>query len=254
MDKKIIARNFSRYAHTYDTYADIQRKAGLELLSGIKKHRFKNIIELGCGTGNYTLLLRERFKKAKIRAVDISDKMIEIARDKLRDKGVEFMVKDAENLDMGKKFDLITSNACLQWFQDLEKAVTGYRTMLKKDGIILFSSFGPLTFRELNYSLKEALKDSRVTANSFIPGKETKRILRDNFKDVEIKEARYEESFNSLMGLLNKIKYTGERGWGLGDRFSFSRKALEEIEQAYLNRFRRIKATYQVFFCHGRVG
>src|SRR3989338_9586213 len=100
MDKKTIAGNFSRYARTYDAHADIQRKTGLELLSWVKKGRFKSVMELGCGTGNYTLLLRERFKNAKIRAVDISDKMIEIAGDKLWDKGVEFMVRDAEGLAM----------------------------------------------------------------------------------------------------------------------------------------------------------
>lgn len=252
MDKKTIACNFSRYARTYDAYADIQAKTGLELLSRTGKARFKSVMELGCGTGNYTLLLRERFRDAKIRAVDISDKMIEIARDKLRDKGVEFMVRDAEDLAMGKEFDLITSNACLQWFQDLKKSLAGYKAMLKKNGLILFSSFGPLTFRELNYSLRDALKDSAVFANGFISGKETEMILRDNFKDADIEEVRYEESFESLMDLLNKIKYTGERGTGLGDKFSFSRGALKEIERVYLNRFRRIKATYQVFFCHGR--
>ena len=254
MDKKTIAGNFSRYARTYDAYADIQRKTGLELLSWVKKGRFKSIMELGCGTGNYTLLLRERFKNAKIRAVDISDKMIEIAGDKLWDKGVEFMVRDAEGLAMYEEFDLITSNACLQWFQDLEKALAGYRAMLKKNGVILFSSFGPLTFRELGYSLRGALKNSAVAADGFISGKETKMILRDNFKDAEIKEVRYEESFDSLIALLNKIKHTGERGAGIGDKFSFSRRALGEIERVYLNRFHRIKATYQVFFCRGRAG
>ena len=252
MDKKTIARNFSRYAHTYDIYADIQQKTGIELLSGIKKDRFKNIMELGCGTGNYTLLLRKRFKKAEIKALDISDKMIAVARDKLRNKGIKFIVRDAEDLNIDEELDLITSNACFQWFQDLEKALLRYKGQLKKDGIILFSVFGPLTFQELNFSLKSVLKGAATVANGFIPASDVKRALYKNFKDAEIEEIRYEESFDSIMGLLNKIKYTGERGAGLGDKFSFSRRALEEIERVYLNRFRRIKATYQVFFCRGR--
>src|SRR3990167_2082621 len=118
--------------------------------------------------------------------------------------------------------------------------------MLKKNGVILFSSFGPLTFRELGYSLRGALKNSAVAADGFISWKEIKMILRDTFKDAEIKEVRYEESFDSLIALLNKIKHTGERGAGIGDKFSFSRRALGEIERVYLNRFHRIKATYQI--------
>ena len=86
MDKKTIARNFSRYAYAYDRYSDVQREAAFELLMLIKKGRFNRIMEVGCGTGNYTLLLREKFKKARIKAVDISDKMIEVASDKLRNK------------------------------------------------------------------------------------------------------------------------------------------------------------------------
>jgi malonyl-CoA O-methyltransferase len=253
MDKKTIVKNFSRYAHMYDRYSNVQRKAAFELLNMIKKDRFTKIMDLGCGTGNYTRLLREKFKKAEIKAIDISDKMIEVASDKLRDKDIEFIVKDAENINLDEKFDLITSNACFQWFKDMEKTLLKYRDMLKKDGIILFSAFGPLTFQELNFALGSILKDNSIASAGFIPLEKTKRILHDNFKETGLKEIRYEESFTSLIDLLNKIKYTGARGDGLGSKISLDRETLKEIERAYLDKFHKIKATYQVFFCHGSV-
>jgi len=253
MDKKTMVSNFSRYAHTYDRYSDVQRGAALELLGWIKKGRFNKIMEVGCGTGNYTLLLREKFKKARIKAVDISDKMIEVASDKLRNKGIEFMVADAENMNLNEKFDLITSNACFQWFEDLEQTLLGYKALLGKNGVILFSTFGPLTFWELNSALKGILKDSSVAADDFILAGKVKKILCDNLKGVTIKEMRHEESFASLSDLLNKIKHTGTRGGGTGSNISFDRKTLKEIEQAYLDKFHRIKATYQIFFCKGGV-
>lgn len=253
MDKKTMVRNFSRHAYVYDRYSDVQRESAFELLGRIKKSRFNSIMEVGCGTGNYTLLLREKFKKARIKAVDISDKMIEVAEDKLRNKGIEFMVADAENMDLNEEFDLITSNACFQWFEYLERALLRYRALLGKSGVILFSTFGPFTFRELNFALRSVLKDSSVAADDFIQAGKAERILRDNFKEVKIKEMRYEESFASLADLLNKIKYTGVRGNGLGSSISFDRRALKEIEQAYLDKFRGIKATYQIFFCQGRI-
>jgi len=253
MDKKTMARNFSRYAYAYDRYSDVQREAAFELLRRIKKGRFNRIMEVGCGTGNYTLLLREKFKKARIKAVDISDKMIEVAGDKLRNKGIEFMVADAENMDLNEEFDLITSNACFQWFEDLERTLLRYRDLLRKNGVILFSTFGPFTFWELNSALRSVLKDNSIAADGFIPAGKAESILRDNFKEVTIKEMRYEKSFVSLADLLNKIKYTGARGNGLGSRISFDRRTLKEIEQAYLDKFRGIKATYQIFFCQGRI-
>ena len=254
MDKKTIARNFSRYAHAYDQYADAQRMAGLELLNWLKRGRYSSILELGCGTGNYTLLLKSKFRGAEIKAVDISDKMIEVAAKKIQDENIEFMVSDAEKLNLVREFDLITSNACFHWFGDLEKALLRYKDLLRKDGIILFSLFGPLTFWELNSSLGSVLKDTSIAAAGFISAEKAKRILCDNFKDAEIKEIEYEESFVSLIDLLNKIKYTGVRGNGLGNKFSFNRGALKKIEKVYLNKFRRIKVTYQIFFCRGRMG
>ena len=80
MNKEIIARNFSRCAYLYDRYADVQKKAALEILGQIQDYSFSKILEIGCGTGNYTLLLREKFKRASITALDISRKMIEVAQ------------------------------------------------------------------------------------------------------------------------------------------------------------------------------
>lgn len=253
MDKKTIVRDFSRCAYMYDRYADVQRSSALELLSQVKKYRFNRIMEIGCGTGNYTLLLRDRFKKAGIKAVDISDKMIEVASTKLRDKGIEFMIADAENINLDEEFDLITSNACFQWFEDLEQTLLKYKNMLKKDGIILFSIFGPFTFWELNSAMESVWEHSSIATADFMPSWRIERILYDNFKGVKIKEARYEESFASLMDLLNKIKYTGARGGGVGSKISFSRRVLKEIEEIYLKKFQRIRATYQIFFYQGCV-
>ncbi len=85
MDKQTLIKNFSKYAYAYDKYADVQNTAAFELISQIRENGFKSILEIGCGTGNYTAILRQKFKIAKIKAVDISGKMIEIARNKVKD-------------------------------------------------------------------------------------------------------------------------------------------------------------------------
>lgn len=254
MDKEIIARNFSRCAYFYDSYADMQRKAALEILGQIQDYSFTKVLEIGCGTGNYTFFLREKFKKARITALDISGKMVEVAQEKLKDKDIEFIVGDGEFVNfVDEGFDLITSNACFQWFEDLEKALQKYKGLLRKNGLISFSIFGPLTFWELSASLESLPENTTITANNFIDKAQINKILKHNFNEFKIKELRYRESFSSLLGLLNKIKYTGARGNGAGSKFSLAPQYLKKIEEAYLNKFQRIEATYQIFFCQGLV-
>lgn len=255
MDKEIIARNFSRCAHFYDKYADVQKRVAQEMLSGIRGRNFNKVLEIGCGTGNYTMLLREEFGKAKILALDISGKMIEVARRKLKDKDIEFLVSDAESAVITEgEFDLITSNACFQWFADLNSTLTIYKNLLKKDGLILFSIFGPLTFWELSVSLGAIKEDASIAANNFINKNKIKKILCDNFKDATIKEMIYSETFTNIMELLNKIKYTGIRGDGTGSKIYMGAKYFKKLEDVYLNKFKQIRVTYQIFLCQGMAG
>lgn len=263
MDKEAIIRNFSRYAYAYDRYANIQKCAALELLKLIKEDSIGKILEIGCGTGNYTLLLREKFNSAEVKAVDISGRMIEVASSKMKNKRIKFILEDAESINLDERFDIITSNACFQWFDDLGRALIKYKNLLNKKGIILFSIFGPDTFRELDISLKHIFRDMSVSASNFMALEEIKNILRNNFTKPQVKEVRYEESFSCLMGLLNKIKYTGIKGSGLNAKIVFTPGLLNKLEEIYLRKFsatdhagsinnfggKHIKATYQIFFC-----
>lgn len=249
MDKEVIASNFSRYAGTYDEYADVQRRSACDLLALLPKRDFNRILEIGGGTGNYTLLLKEKFRKAKIKTVDISETMTEVASCKIKEARVEFIVADAETIDLKESFDLITSNACLQWFEDLNGSLRKYRGFLRKDGLVVFSAFGPKTFWELNKSLGCIFKNNATASANFFEKNEIRKILSRNFKEARIKEVTYSESFLRVVDLFKKLKYTGTNGNGLGRRISFSARSLRELEEVYLRKFQKIRVTYQVFFC-----
>ncbi len=249
MDKKTIIRNFSRCAHLYDKYADIQKEAARRLLETIHKDSFAKILEVGCGTGNYTRLLQDKFPKAKLTALDISGKMIEVARQKLKPENIEFIVKDAETVVLKGKFDLITSNACFQWLDDPVGAIAKYKGLLEPSGVISFSVFGPLTYLELNSALAGVLGGASLPASGFIDKEGIKEALVRNFKVISVKENVIKESLPDLRGLLDKIKYTGVRGeadWGRG---IFTAGMLKELEEEYLKVHKKIKVTYQVFLC-----
>lgn len=251
MDKKTIIRNFSRYAWLYDKYADVQKLSGLKLLSRINGRNFKRILEIGSGSGNYTLLLREKFPGAALKAVDISQKMVELAGSKLKNRGVEFIAADAENIVFAERFDLITSNACFQWFEDLEKALIKYKGLLAEGGVISFSIFGPRTFWELSESLKGILGNIAISSDGFLAREKIEKILTKNFKKSVVRQTSYRQSFIRLKELLDKIKYSGIRGKGINGRVFFGPELLKKLEESYLAKFAKIKATYEVFFCQG---
>lgn len=248
-DKEIIKRNFSRCAKHYDRYCSIQNHSARKLIDKLKKISFLKILDIGSGTGNYTRLLRKRFPNAKIKALDISSEMVRIAKSKLAGKRVDFIVADAETLELDDKFDLISSNACFQWFEHLEEALVKYRDLLLKNGTILFSIFGPLTFFELNGALRELFKkDITISSSNFIKKDRLEKILKKHFKEVYIQEQVLREGFNSLWELLNRIKYTGAKGDGINNR-GFGRLKILDLEKIYKKEFKGIPATYQIFYC-----
>jgi malonyl-CoA O-methyltransferase len=259
IDKEIIKRNFSRCAAYYDRFSVVQNICARRLISKIHNGGISDILDIGCGTGNFTKLLRERFPASNIKAIDISWDMVEVARRKLKDADIEFIVADAETMEFKKTFDLICSNASFQWFQDLENTLSRYTRMLGKNGVILFSVFGPRSFNELNSSLEELFAAPiAVSAYDFLEGSKIEAILRKHFKEISIEEELFEQRYCSLSELLRAIRYTGVRGRGL-NRHIWTLKTVRALEDIYRKRFsipgvtgqKYITTTYQIYFCKG---
>ena len=77
---------------------------------------FRHVVDLGCGPGNSTELLLQRFPNADITGIDNSPDMIHAARQRL--PGVRFDLADIARWTDDGPFDLIFSNAALQWVPD----------------------------------------------------------------------------------------------------------------------------------------
>jgi len=261
MNKNIIVKNFSRHARHYDKYAGIQKKIAAKMLEDAVFFSPADILEIGCGTGNYTTLLKDRFPRSDITAVDISEDMLDVAKEKFEASDIDFITADAEDLSLKKEFDLITSNACLQWFDNLDGALAKLKKLLRKDGRILFSAFGPQTLKELGLSLKHVSRNSVIVSEGFMGKDELTSALRKNFYEVSIRQVSCVKYYQSVKELLDTIKYTGTRGEGLNKEIRLNRESLKDLENYYLDKFskigpdgkKQIKATYQVLFCQGRI-
>jgi len=274
IDKRIIEENFSKHAWEYDQHSRIQNFCASRLIKEVNANSFLSILDIGCGTGNYTRLLKDRFPQAKIKAVDISAEMIEVAKEKFGDGEVEFIVADAESFNLEEEFDLISSNASFQWFGDLRSDLTRYKQVLGRGGLILFSTFGPKTFFQLHSCLEEFLgKPLSISASNFLKRREVEEILKGIFSEVQVKEEIYNQNYNSLLELLESLRCTGTRGNGLRGEIFWTPRRVASIEEIYRKRFsapakgwsqpeagqpvgegsggKGIVATYQIFFCRG---
>lgn len=265
MNKEIIKRNFSKCAKFYDKYSNIQNLGALKLISNIRKNSFTNILEIGCGTGNYTKLLTQKFPKAEIKAIDISPDMIQVAKTKLVNENVKFIIQDAEEITSVRKglifsnplniyrekFDLITSNSTFQWFENLYQTLLKYNQLLTPNGLVLFSTFGPHTLFELRRSLNKKLKKLKLAPSNFLTKVRIKKILNLLFKEVKVEQEFFQEKYSSLFQLLKKIKFTGVRGTPHYKKGFWTPNMVKQLEKIYKKEFNHIIATYQIFFCKG---
>ncbi len=250
--KHAVERNFSRHAKCYDAHTSVQKTIGADLIERLGSRPFENILDVGCGTGSYTHLLRRRYPAARITGMDISAAMVGEARHKLGTHGVEFIVGDAETTVFDTSFDLITSNACFHWFANLDGAIEKCAGALTADGRLAFSSLGPRTFWELGECLNTVLPTHKaISARSFVDRCELEAMLQRHFPCVSVDEETMVEEYPSLLGLLNTIKYAGTRGSGL-EVAALTKTLLNDLEAQYHRCIGSIAATYQVFYCRAR--
>lgn len=250
VDKTVIRKNFSRSAVTYDDHAAVQKKCAEKLIGLIDLDYFSDILEIGCGTGVYTALLKEKYPDIEMTAVDISPEMVDLARQKVSGDNLTFLVSDAEDLNTDKKFDLITSNASFQWFSGIDKAMSCFLEHLAPGGTISFSMYGPETFRELKEVLGTHFGPRQwLSSSRFIGKAEVKASLERYFLNPEIYEENFSVDFFSIWDFLQNIKKSGSRGEGLGKGAFLGKYAIREIERTYMEKFGGIIATHNVYFC-----
>jgi trans-aconitate 2-methyltransferase len=106
-------------AHTWDpgrylTYADERGRPFVELVARIAADDPRTVVDLGCGPGNLTRLLADRWPRARVTGLDSSPEMIAEAR--AADDRIHVAVADLRDWAMSADpVDVLVSNATLQW-------------------------------------------------------------------------------------------------------------------------------------------
>ncbi|MBN2202352.1 methyltransferase domain-containing protein, partial [bacterium] len=100
----------------YMKFGSERTRPSIDLVGRINLTDPASIVDIGCGPGNSTQVLRERWPNARIIGLDSSPQMIEKARSTY--PGEEWVLGDASDWTPEEKFDLVFSNATLQWLPD----------------------------------------------------------------------------------------------------------------------------------------
>jgi malonyl-CoA O-methyltransferase len=251
IDKTQIQSNFARHAGQYDRYAQVQDRVGQALLEPCPAKGVEAVLDIGSGTGTFTQHVRDRYTRAHITAVDLCPKMMEVARTKLGSDRMDYVVGDAETLPLQGPFDLILSNACMQWFSDLEGALQAYAQVLTEQGVLAFSVFGPKTFCELSHAMNCLMgRPTPLSAEGFYQATEVECYLRRVFNSVTVRQDLIEQPYDTVWDLLKTIKYTGTKGSGAGVT-TLSRPHIEALDKIYRATYGQVVASYEVFYCQG---
>ena len=222
MNKDLIQKRFAKNLDTYNDNAKIQKRMAERLLSFLDKKEFSSILEIGCGTGFLTSLLNKDFKFEKYTANDIVPDCEKYIKE--INPNIDFIADDIElavkNSD--KKYDLIISNAAFQWVENLESFINLLVSKLNKGGILLFSTFGPENFREVNFVLGKTLPYYSVN--------ELDEMLKNYDKKIE--QEMHVMAFKTPKDILKHIKSTGVNAL---EMVSWTKSDMQKFENGYNN-------------------
>lgn len=222
MNKDLIQKRFAKNLDTYNDNAKIQKKMAEKLLSFLDRKDFNDILEIGCGTGFLTQLANEKFSFNTYTANDIvesCEKYIKEINPKINFIPAD-IEKAVENSD--KKYDLIISNAVFQWIENLESFIKLLVSKLNDGGVLLFSTFGPENFREVNFVLGKTLP--------YYSANELQEIIKGYNNVVE--QEMHVMAFKTPKDILKHIKSTGVNALEI---VSWTKSDMQRFENGYNN-------------------
>ncbi|MFN4063715.1 MAG: methyltransferase domain-containing protein [Parazoarcus communis] len=179
----------------YLAFGDLRSRPALDLLARIPLSAPSRIVDLGCGPGTVTTLLRQRWPEARLTGVDRSAEML--ARAAALDGGVEWVEADLSSWQGEPSFDLIFSNAALHWLDGHAELFPRLQSMLAPGGVLAvqmpanFDADSHRLIRELAASSRWRDRVANARMGSVLTVEAYHDLLAGGFQSVEIWETRY---------------------------------------------------------------
>ena len=215
----------------------------IDLANAIQIENPISIIDIGCGPGNSTAVLKKRFPNAHIIGADFSPNMIEKAKADYLD--IDFMLfdasKDFEKLE--DKYDVVFSNACIQWVPNHKKLLSDMMSILKPKGVLAVQV--PMNFEEPIHKIiaevitREEWADKIGNGRQFYTLKENEYfdILADISSDFTMWKTIYMHRMPSHQSIIEWYKSTGMKEYlavlSDEDKIKFEKAVFNEVEKHY---------------------
>ncbi|MHC4441841.1 MAG: methyltransferase domain-containing protein [Planctomycetota bacterium] len=118
-----------------------QKEWGNKIIAGLELKGNESVLDLGSGDGTLTAELADRVPEGRVLGIDAAEGMIESAT-KLERKNLAFQLMDINELCFEDEFDLVFSNATLQWIKDHRALLKKVYRSLKSGGAVRFNFAG----------------------------------------------------------------------------------------------------------------
>lgn len=259
--KTEICNAFNAQAHAYEAAAKIQQEIGHRLISRLEYIKIapRYVLDLGCGTGLFSLELKRRYPDAQIIGLDLAYQMLQQAKLKQTPRDAWSLV----NADLASMpfpdgmFDLVFANQAIHWAIHMPTAIAELNRIMNVNGCLLFSTLGPDTFAEIQHAW--ASVDHYMHTNAFYDMHDLGDLLLeeqwlDPVVDMEYLIAQF-PGFNALIrslkdqGVRNvsaqrRAGLTGVAAW---KQFAAAMNALKSAED-------KLPLTYEVIYGHAWKG
>ena len=263
LDKQAVRRSFDRAAATYDASAVLQREVCQRMLARLDyvKVTPRTILDAGSGTGMALPALRQRFGDGRMIALDIAHGMLRRAarrdpwwrRVPWRKAAVSAVCGDIEHLPLAAGCaELVCSNLALQWVNELPRAFGEIRRVLAPGGLLMFTTFGPDTLKELRAAYRDT--DNHTHINRFVDMHDIGDMLvRAGFADPVIDMEMFTLTYGDLRELMRDLKSIGAHNVTAGRPAGLTAKStIARVAQNYetLRRDGRLPATFEIVYGH----
>ena len=202
-----IENAYNIWAEQYDTNVnrtrDLDKKCTIETLNNLV---FKNVLELGCGTGKNTEWLLN--KAERIIGLDFSQEMLNKAEEKITDKRVTFKKSDlTKDWKIENNFvDLITSSLTLEHIKNLDHIFSQANQKLNKNGLFFISELHPFkqySGSKAQYETESGTKELEVYVHHI--SEYIDDAKNNGFQLIELKEWFDKNSKNGIPRLISLL-------------------------------------------------
>jgi len=224
----------------YEKFIEYRTLPAIDLVGRIRCENPAEILDVGCGVGNSTRALKNKFPDADIIGTDNSPEMLEKAR--RLNPGLRFEYLDANGDFESEKYDIVFSNACIQWIPNHAALLPKLMSALKPDGVLAVQipeqEKHPVhaVLKKLSESEKWKHKVEKQNYNN-LSAEKYYDILAEFSRDIDIWETVYFHQLPDCESIVEWYKGTGLRPYldclSESDAAEFTADVQAEIKAIY---------------------